>query len=173
MCPTLGHAESRRGISICSCTRSALAGVEVEVVMVMVERTKPNIGIIHSFIGTPVQQLCDICYITSNQLLLLQSLEEPHVGAFTALNPLHNCSVCPSHFSPLSLLSSVFPPPPPPLQCPADTTKVFRSPKQLKCYQSKDTVCSTNDTAMIVACRSAAGAAMGAQLMVSEWLHRQ
>lgn len=49
--------------------------------------------------------------------------------------------------------------------CAADVTKVFRSPKQLKCYESKDTICSTNETAMVVACRSAAGA-LGAQLMV-------
>lgn len=51
------------------------------------------------------------------------------------------------------------------LQCAADVTKVFRSPKQLKCYESRDTICSSNETAMIVACRSSAGA-VGAQFMV-------
>jgi hypothetical protein len=49
--------------------------------------------------------------------------------------------------------------------CAADVTKVFRSPRQLKCYESRDTICSSNETAMIVACRSSAGA-RGAQLMV-------
>jgi hypothetical protein len=54
---------------------------------------------------------------------------------------------------------------PSPLQCAADTTKVYKSPKDLKCYESRDTACTSNGTAMLVACRSGAGP-LGAQLMV-------
>jgi hypothetical protein len=41
--------------------------------------------------------------------------------------------------------------------CPANTTTVFRSAKGLKCQESRDTTCASNGTAMVVACRSAAG----------------
>jgi hypothetical protein len=72
-------------------------------------------------------------------------------------------TVCPP--STCYSVNSVLPPLCLPVQCAADVTKVFRSPKQLKCYESRDTTCSTNETAMVVACRSAAGA-MGAHIMV-------
>jgi hypothetical protein len=43
------------------------------------------------------------------------------------------------------------------LQCPAQVSKIFKSPKNLKCQSSKDAVCYTNGTAMVVSCTNAAG----------------
>lgn len=43
-------------------------------------------------------------------------------------------------------------------ECPAQVSKIFKSPKNLKCQSSKDAVCYTNGTAMVVSCTNAAGA---------------
>jgi hypothetical protein len=42
------------------------------------------------------------------------------------------------------------------LQCPAEVSKIFKSPKNLKCQTSKDAICYTNGTAMVVSCTNAA-----------------
>lgn len=43
------------------------------------------------------------------------------------------------------------------LQCPAEVSKIFKSPKNLKCQSSRDAVCYSNGTAMVVSCTNAAG----------------
>lgn len=42
-------------------------------------------------------------------------------------------------------------------ECPAEVSKIFKSPKNLKCQSSRDAVCYSNGTAMVVSCTNAAG----------------
>uniref|UniRef100_A0A383W5M4 Uncharacterized protein n=1 Tax=Tetradesmus obliquus TaxID=3088 RepID=A0A383W5M4_TETOB len=42
-------------------------------------------------------------------------------------------------------------------ECPAEVSKIFKSPKNLKCQSSRDAVCYSNGTAMVVSCTNSAG----------------